>query len=325
MKRREFITLVGGAAAAWPLAARAQQQAMSVVGFIGFSSAADWKAFVNAFQHGLAESGYTEGRNVAVQYRWAEYQTDRLPAIVADLIAQRVAVLVPSAGIVSALAAKTATSITPIVFIVGGDPVKLGLVKSLNRPGGNLTGVSFLLNVLVAKRMQVLHDLVPHATVAGLLINPNNPNADSDARDAISAASALGAQIRQVEARSDFEAAFARLSEQRVAALFVASDSLFLAKREPLVDLAARYAVPAIYDRKELPEAGGLISYGTSFAEAHRQAGVYTGRILAGEKPADLPVMQATKFELVINQRAAKALGLEVPANLLAIADEVIE
>jgi putative ABC transport system substrate-binding protein len=327
MKRREFITLFGGALAAWPLAARAQQPAMPVVGFLGTGTPADWANFVTAFHAGLGEAGYQVGRNVAIEFRWAEGQGSRLPALAAELAGRQVAVIMSSAGIAAARAARTASPSTPIVFVMGGDPVKFGMVASLNRPGGNVTGVSFLLNVLVAKRIELLRAMVPAASKIGLLFNPDNPNGVDDTAAAQAAARALGQETHVVHARTDqdFEAAFASLKEQRVGALFVASDVLFLSRRDRLVALAARHAIPANYDRRELAAAGGLFSYGTSFPDAHRLAGAYVGRILKGEKPADLPVVQATKFELVINLKTAKSLGLDVPANLLAISDEVIE
>jgi ABC-type uncharacterized transport system substrate-binding protein len=327
MRRREFITMVGGAAVAWPLAAHAQQTAMPVIGFLATGTPSAWAPFVTAFREGLREVGYEDGRNVAIEFRWAEGQGGRLPALATDLASKQVSVIVSSAGIVAARAAKTASASIPIVFVMGGDPVKLGMVASLNRPAGNATGVSFLLNVLAAKRVGVLRELVPTAETIGLLVNPDNPNAEADTEDARAAARAFGQQAHVVHARSEGEldAAFASLTRERAAALFVASDVLFLNQRDRLATLAANHALPAIYDRRELAEAGGLISYGTNFAEAHRQVGVYVARILKGAAPADLPVMQATKFEMVINLKSAKALGLEVPTLLLAQADEVIE
>jgi putative tryptophan/tyrosine transport system substrate-binding protein len=327
MKRREFITLLAGAAAAWPVAANAQQTALPLIGFLATGTPSAWAPFVTAFREGLREVGYEDGRNVAIEFRWAEGQGDRLPTLATDLASKQVLVIVSSAGIVAARAAKAASASIPIVFVMGGDPVTLGMVASLNRPGGNATGVSFLLNVLAAKRVGVLRELVPTAEMIGLLVNPDNPNAEADTEDARAAARAFGQQAYVVHARSEGEldAAFASLVRERAAALFVASDVLFLNQRDRLVTLAATHALPAIYDRRELAEAGGLISYGTNFAEAHRQVGVYAARILNGAAPADLPVMQATKFEMVINLKSAKALGLEVPTLLLAQADEVIE
>jgi ABC-type uncharacterized transport system substrate-binding protein len=327
MRRREFITLLGGAAAGWPFAALAQQAAMPVIGFLGAQAPGGWANFVAAFRQGLAEAGFEDGRNVAIAFRWAEGRADRLPDLAAELVRGRVSVIVPSVGSVAIRAARAASATIPIVFVLGGDPVKLGLVSSLNRPDGNMTGVSFQLNVLTAKRVGLLREMVPAATAIGLLVNPDNPNAEVDTADAQVAARALGQQTHVVHARtaSDFDAVFATLVERRAAALFVASDPLFVGQRDRLVALAASHALPAIYDRRELVAAGGLFSYGSNFADAHRQAGIYAGRILKGEKPADLPVLQATKFELVINLKTAKALGLDIPPTLLALADEVIE
>jgi putative ABC transport system substrate-binding protein len=328
MRRRDFIiSLLGGAAAAWPLAARAQQPTMPVIGFLGTGTPADWTQFVAAFRQGLGEVGYEEGRNVAIEFRWAEGQGSRLPALATDLAGRQVSLIVSSAGTVAARAAKAASASIPILFVMGGDPVKFGLVASLNQPGGNVTGVSFLLNVLAAKRVELLRAMVPAATEIGLLVNPDNPNAEADTKDAQEAARAIGLQTHVVHARTegDFDAAFATLVRQRAAALFVASDVLFLSRRDRLVALAARHSIPANYDRREFAAAGGLFSYGTNFADAHRQVGIYAGRILKGEKPADLPVVQPTKFELVINLKTAMALGLTIPDKLIALADEVIE
>lgn len=310
-----------------PVAAHAQQPAMPVIGFLGAWTAAAGAGYMAGFRQGLSEAGYVDGRNVTIEFRWAENRPDRLSALAADLVGRQVTVIVTSAGTALALAAKAATPTIPVVFVMGGDPVKFGLVASLNRPGGNLTGVSFLLNVLVAKRLQVLHELVPTARAIGLLVNPNNPNTVSDTKNVEAAARALRLQTHVVTARTerDFDAAFATLVEQRVGALFVAPDPLFLGGRDQLIGLAARHALPAIYDRRELVAAGGLISYGTDMTDAHRQAGIYAGRILKGAKPADLPVIQPTKFELVINMKTATALGVTIPPPLLLQVDQVIE
>jgi putative tryptophan/tyrosine transport system substrate-binding protein len=325
MRRREFILLLGSAAG-WPQAARGQQ-AMPIVGFLGSTSFAQWKDFIAAFREGLNETGLVEGRSVAIDFRWAEDQFDRLPALAADLAARPVSVIVTVGGSVTAVAAKSATATVPIVFVIGADPVKLGLVESLNRPGGNVTGVSFLLNTLLAKRLELLRDLLPAATDIGLLINPRNPNAAADTNAVQTAALGFGLTMHLANAQSEaeFAPAFVSFVERRATALFMQPDPLFISRRDQIVELAARHRLPAMYDRRELVQAGGLISYGTSFTDAHRQAGRYAGRIINGEKPAELPVVQATKFELVLNLKTAKALGLALPPTLLARADEVIE
>jgi len=327
VRRREFITLLGGAAAAWPLAAGAQQPAMPVVGFLGAGSRESDAYRAAAVRKGLIEAGFVEGRNVAFEYRWAEDQYERLPALAADLVRREVAVFVAIGGITSAIAAKSATATIPIVFEIGGDPIGMGLVASLNRPGGNITGVSFLTGTLVAKQFEILHETVPKTALIGFLVNPTNPDADNETKSARAAAGSVGQKIAIVQARKDseLETAFATLVQQRAGALVICADPFFNNQRDKLVELAARQKVPAIHSLREYAAAGGLMSYGTSITEAHRLVGLYAGRILKGEKPADLPVQQSTKVELVINLKTAKALGLTVPPQIVARADEVIE
>jgi putative ABC transport system substrate-binding protein len=327
MRRREVVTLLGGTAVAWPFAARGQQPALPVIGFLG-SGTPESDAFrVTAVGQGLKETGYVEGRNVAFAYRWAEGQNERLPALAADLVRSQVAVIVSMGGNASAVAAKSVTATIPILIMIGTDPVKLGLVASLNRPGGNITGVSFLINTLVAKQFEVLHEAVPKTALIGFLVNPTNPNADTDTKNVLAAAEVLGQRVLVVQARTDgeLETAFATLVQQRAGGLVVGADPFAISRRDKHVELSARQSIPTIYPLREFAAAGGLMSYGTSITDGYRVVGLYAGRILKGEKPADLPVQQSTKVELVINLKTAQALGLTFPLTLLGRADEVIE
>jgi putative ABC transport system substrate-binding protein len=327
MKRREFISLLGGAAAAWPLAARAQQPAMPVIGFLTSLGINDRPNLRDAFRRGLSEAGFVEGHNVTIEYRFAENQPDRLPALAADLVGRRVAVIAATGGGASVLAAKASTTTIPIVLLTGGDPIQQGYVASLNRPGGNLTGVSWFGTQVGAKGLGLLHELVPDAAVIGLMVNPKLPESARTQSDVQEAARVLGRQLLVLHAStaSEINAAFATLAQRRADALLVGGDPFFSSRRQQIVALAARDGIPAIYFNREFVAAGGLMSYGNDPVDAYRRAGVYVGRILNGASPSDLPVDQATKFEFVINLKTAKALGLEIPPTLLARADEVIE
>jgi putative ABC transport system substrate-binding protein len=323
--RREFISLLG-AAASWPLAVHAQQPAMPVIGFLNTLSPTNLaQGSLDAFLQGLGVAGFVEGQNVSIEYRWADGHYDRLPALAADLVRRQVAVIAATGGEPAPQVVKAATQTTPIVFMANGDPVASGLVASLNRPGGNATGITIFGTMAVGKRLELLCQLMPKAGIVAYLVNPRNPNEEIDG--VRTAAQTLGQQALVLNASSDEEldAAFVAVAQQQVAALLVASDSFFFDRRERLVALAARQLIPAIYYLRAFPQAGGLASYGNSLTDVYRQAGIYIGRVLKGEKPADLPVIQSTKFEFVINLNAAKALGLEIPDKLLAIADEVIE
>ena len=327
MRRRQFMTLLGGAAAAWPLAARAQQSTMPVIGFIHPQSPEAIGDALRGFRQGLLETGYSEGQNVAIDYRWAENQLERLPALASDLARKPVSVIVATGGLTSAMAAKAATMTIPIVFNVADDPVRFGLVPSLSRPGGNLTGVNFFAGELAAKRFEILRELVPGAVRVAVLLNPNAMTTEALVQDAQAAARAMGLQIQVLNASSskEIDAAFATLAEERPDALFIATGPPFSARRVQLVQLAAYHRIPAIYPLRLYAEIGGLMFYGASLTDAYRQVGVYTGGILKGAKPADLPVVQSTKFELVLNAQTARMLGLTIPPTLIARADEVIE
>jgi putative ABC transport system substrate-binding protein len=327
MRRREFIAILAGAAGTWSLDTLAQQSAFPVVGFLSSASPKPYADRVAGFRKGLNETGYVEGRDLAIEFRWAQGQYDRLPVFAVDLVRQKVAAIISSGGDVAALAAKAATSSIPIVVVTGSDPVKAGLVASFNRPGGNVTGASFVATELETKRLELLRDLVPSTAVIGVLINPTNPAAESRSKDLQMAARTLDRDIHIVNASNegDLEAAFATLTRKPAGALLVSTDSFFTSQRDRLVALTTQYALPTIYPWREFVEAGGLMSYGPIINEVYRQAGIYTGRILKGEKPADLPFVRPTKFELVVNMKTAKALGLTLPALFLARADEVIE
>ena len=326
MQRRDFLGVLGGVAT-WPLAARAQQPTMPVIGFLSGRSLASDAHLVAAFRQGLSESGYVEGRNVKIEFRWAEGQIDRLRVMAAELVNLPAVAIFAGAMDFGVRAVRAVITKTPTVIATGGDPVGLGLVESINRPDGNATAVTVIASALMPKRLELLRELVVSATVIALLINPNDANAASFTTDAQVAAATLGLQVRVVNAatEADFDSAFARLVNERASAMLVTVNALFINHREKLAALAARHAMPAMYDRREFPAAGGLMSYGASIIEQYRQSGVYIGKILGGAKPADLPVLQPTKFELVVNLKAAKALGLTVPPSLLARADEVIE
>jgi putative tryptophan/tyrosine transport system substrate-binding protein len=327
MRRREFITLLGGVAATWPLVAWAQQPAMPVIGFLGAGSPQSDAYRVAAVRQGLMEAGFVEGRNVAFEYRWAEDQYGRLPVLAAELVRREVAVIVTIGGNTSAVAAKLATATIPIIFEIGGDPIGMGLVASLNRPGGNITGVTFLVGTLVAKQFEILHETVPKAALIGFLLNPTNADTETKTKDALAATESVGQKLLVVQAHtaSELEAAFVTLVQQRAGALVVGAEPLFISRRDKLVELAARQKLPAIYTIREFPAAGGLMSYGTSITAALRLVGLYAGRVLKGEKPGDLPVQQSTKVELMINLKTAKALGLNITLPLIGRADEVIE
>ena len=327
MRRREFISLLGGAAATWPVVARAQQPAMPVIGFLNGASPAELGPRVDAFRDGLAEMGYVEGRSVAIEYRWGFGQYERLPEMAIDLVRHRVAAIAATGGVPSVRAAKAATSEIPIVFTMGGDPVAFGLVASLNRPGGNVTGITLISGEIVSKRIAVLRDLLPSAKVLGVLMNSTTPSSEAESVAAERTAHTLGWQVKvlRVGKELDFDTAFQPLVRERVDALLVTTDPIFESQRHRIVALAAQHAVPTIYALREYAVAGGLMSYGASINDVYRQAGSYVGRVLKGEKPSDLPVIQTSKFELLINLKTAKTLGIAVPAAVLALADEVIE
>ena len=324
--RRQFISLLGGTAAAWPLAARAQQPAMPVIGFLSGRGSRDSVGSLAAFQKGLNDAGFIEGKNVAIEYRWAEGHYERLPAMATDLVHRHVAVIVAATNF-AAKAAKAATTAIPIVFTTGDDPITTGLVPNLNRPTDNVTGATLMAGVLPAKRLELLHEMVPATKTVGMLVNPKGANADLDPRAVLEAAGQLGIHARVFRASTDrdIDMAFSTVDQLRLHALLVNTDGFFLTQRNQIATLASRHAVPAIYNQREFVEVGGLLSYGARTSDMYHQVGIYAGRILKGEKPADLPVVQPTKFELVINLKAANALGLTIPPGVLALADEVIE
>jgi putative tryptophan/tyrosine transport system substrate-binding protein len=326
MRRREFIALLSGAAAAWPLAARAQQPAMPVVGFLSPRARVDSLQILTAVTQALKDAGFVEGQNVAIEYRFADYRDEQLPALAADLVHRQVSVIF-AASTQSALAAKAATTTIPVVFEIGSNPIRLGLVATLNRPGGNLTGVTQLNEEVALKRLELLHELLPTARVIGLLINPVHPKVEIQSNDFLSAAQSLGLELHVLEASTerDFDAVFANLTQMRAGGLVIGSDSFFIARQEQLAALTVRHAVPAVFENRVFVAAGGLMSYGGSLTDSYRLAGVYTARILKGEKPSELPVQQGTKIELVLNLKTAKKLGITVPVPLLGRADEVIE
>jgi len=327
MKRRDFIGLAGGAAG-WPLVARAQRPSVPIVGFLGSTSPESYATFASGFQRGLKEAGFVDGDNVAIIFRWAEAQYDRLPALAADLVSRNVSVIVATGGLPSSLAAKQATETIPIVFVLGSDPVKFGLVSSLNRPNGNVTGVTLFAYLLDAKRVELMHELVPGASVVALLVNPNSPaQAEAQYADVEAAVRKFGQQLVILKAgtESEIDSAIAGVAEKKASVLLVSADPLFLSRRHQLVALVTRHAIPSIYEWRQFAEIGGLMSYGIDLFDAYRQAGIYAGKILGGVKPGDLPVLQPAKFEFVINLKTAKALGLTVPNTMLVAADQVIE
>jgi putative ABC transport system substrate-binding protein len=327
MRRREFIALVGSTAAAWALPARAEQSAVPVIGFLNSASPQPWVTFVAGFRAGLKETGYVDGQNVTIEFRWAEGHYDRLPEMAADLVHRKVAVLVATGGTPSITAAKAATTTIPIVFTIGSDPARAGFVSSLSRPGGNMTGVNLFVTAMESKRLGLLRALIPGVQLIAVLLNPNRQDHAYHLREVKESAAAIGQQIHLLSAsnESEIDSAFATATQLRAGAMLVGSDPFFNSQRDKIVALAARHAIPAIYEQREHALAGGLMSYGTNLSDGYRQAGIYAGRILKGEKPGDLPVVQSTKFEFVINLKTAKALGIEVPPNLSAEADEIIE